>query len=131
MRSSLSFPRLSFALLALAVVAVLAFANSPAKAASCPAPTFAGGSFSSVTVTKATCGDAAKVLPAFTACRTKTGPSGRCVSKVNGYACIEIRTNGPTSFSSNGKCTRVKTKKVKKKKKKTKYVISFSYTQNL
>ena len=68
----------ALALLALAVSAPSAAARSK----SCTAPAYpAAGSFTSLKVTKATCAKAKKVALAFHKCRTKTGPTGRCVKK--------------------------------------------------
>ena len=89
---------------------------------SCTAPAYpvAGGSFTSLKVTKATCAKARKVALAFYKCRTKTGPTGRCVKKIEGgYACQEVRTSTPADISARVTC--------KKKKKK----VTFAYQQTL
>ena len=48
--------------------------------------------------------DGTKVVKSFYTCRTKTGPAGRCVKKVRGYACNEIRTNSPSEFVGKVTC---------------------------
>ena len=106
----------ALALLALAVSAPSAAAESK----SCTAPAYpAAGSFTSLKVTKATCAKAKKVALAFHKCRTKTGPTGRCVSRVQGYACMEVRTSTPADISARVTC--------KKKKRK----VTFAYQQTL
>lgn len=105
---------LALALLALAVSAPSAAAKS------CTAPAYpAAGSFTSLKVTKATCAKARKVALGFYKCRTKTGPTGRCVSRVQGYACQEVRTSTPADISARVTC--------KKKKRK----VTFGYQQTL
>ena len=61
-------------------------------------------SVTSLKVTHLRCGRGIAVVRAFHSCRLANGPSGRCVRLVNGYACGEIRTNGPTQFSSTVTC---------------------------
>lgn len=61
-------------------------------------------SVTSLKVTHLRCGRGIAVVRAFHACRLANGPSGRCVRLVNGYACGEIRTNGPTQFSATATC---------------------------
>lgn len=61
-------------------------------------------SVTSLKVLHVTCDRGIAVVRAFHACRLKNGPSGRCVRLVKGYACGEIRTNGPTQFSATATC---------------------------
>lgn len=61
-------------------------------------------SVTSLKVTHLRCGRGISVVRAFHACRLANGPSGRCVRLVRGYACGEIRTNGPTQFSATATC---------------------------
>ena len=49
-----------------------------------------------------TCAKGTKVATDFHACRTKTGPAGRCVRKVSGYACREQRTTVGTEIEREG-----------------------------
>jgi hypothetical protein len=79
------------------------------------------GSFTSLKVTKTTCGKGAKLATAFHACRTKTGPTGRCVRLVKGYACREQRTIVGPTIDAKVSCA-----KGKKKKRK---LVSFGYQQ--
>ena len=105
-------------ILALLALAVLAPGASAAK--SCTAPAYPGGmgTFSSLKVAKVSCATGKKVTLSYHACRTKTGPAGRCVGKVRGYACREQRTTVATEISAKVQCQKGKKKKV-----------SFSYTQ--
>lgn len=61
-------------------------------------------SVTSLKVTHLRCGRGISVVRAFHACRLANGPSGRCVRLVRGYACQEIRTNGPTQFTATATC---------------------------
>lgn len=61
-------------------------------------------SVTSLKVTHLRCGRGISVVRAFHACRLANGPSGRCVRLVRGYACAEIRSNGPTQFSATATC---------------------------
>jgi hypothetical protein len=62
----------------------------------------------SLTVTKTTCKTGIDVVKAYQACRLKNGVSGRCVKKVKGYACREVRSSGPTEFTATATCTKKK-----------------------
>ncbi len=73
----------------------------------------------SLTVLKTTCSSGIAVVKAYHACRTATGVSGRCVKKVKGYACREVRTNGPAEFSASVTCA------------KGKAVVKHAYRQSL
>ncbi len=100
---------------ALALAAVLAVPTA-AHAARRPAPrprtcdvaplagTLGTTTVTSLKVTGVRCDAGVRVVRAFTACRLANGPSGRCVRLVNGYACGELRSNGPTSFSATATC---------------------------
>lgn len=61
-------------------------------------------SVTSLRVLHLRCGRGISVVRAFHSCRLANGPSGRCVRLVKGYACGEIRRNGPTQFSSTVTC---------------------------
>ena len=61
-------------------------------------------SVTSLKVLHVRCGRAIPVVRAFHSCRLANGPSGRCVRLVRGYACGEIRSNGPTQFTSTTTC---------------------------
>jgi hypothetical protein len=91
---------------------------STADAKTCEAPTYpvAGGTYSGLTAKK--CKKATAVVKKFYACRTKTGPTGRCVSLVKGFACREERTTEPTgAISAKVDCSKNKLK------------VSFRYSQ--
>ncbi len=75
----------------------------------------------SLSVSKTTCSEGYKLVTAYYNCRIKNGVSGRCVSKVRGFACNELRTTGPAEFTARVTCT--------KTKKKSKQTIKHSYTQ--
>jgi hypothetical protein len=106
-------------LIVAAVLAAVAFTAAPASAATCTPPAYPGnGSITSLSVTKVSCTTGKKVALAYYKCRTKTGPTGRCVSKVLGYACIEQRTT--TAAGINAKVT------CKNKKKR----VVHAYQQN-
>jgi hypothetical protein len=61
-------------------------------------------SVTSLKVSHLRCGRAIPVVRAFHACRLANGPSGRCVRLVRGYACGEVRSNGPTELTSTATC---------------------------
>ena len=56
-------------------------------------------------MTKVSCSTGKSVALAFHKCRTKTGISGRCVSKVKGYACRETRQTIATEIDGKVTCT--------------------------
>ena len=62
----------------------------------------------SLSVKKTTCKTGIAVVKAYHRCRTAKGVSGRCVKKVQGYACREQRTTGPTEFSATVTCVKGK-----------------------
>jgi hypothetical protein len=104
------------------VLALLALAvGAPSAAAkSCTAPAYPDeGSFTSLKATKVTCAKAKTVALGHYRCRTKTGPAGRCVSRVEGFACAEVRTSMPGEISARVTC--------KKKKRK----VSFGFRQTV
>lgn len=104
-------------LIVAAVLAAFALAATPASAAKCKPPAYPGnGAISSLTVAKVSCTTGKKVALAFYKCRTKTGPTGRCVSKVLGYGCIEQRTTTPAGIDAKVTC--------KNKKKRVVHVYS-------
>lgn len=107
--------RLIFAL-ALAALLV-AVAVSPAGASSSPKPTKctpprtfpeAGGTFTSLAATGATCKAATSVATAFAKCQAANGKGGRCVKKVSGYACQEQATTVGTTRTSKARCVKRK-----------------------
>jgi hypothetical protein len=95
----------------LVLLGLLAVLPSSAHAATCALPKYSGdGEYTSLKVTHVSCADGTKVAKSFTACRTKTGPAGRCVKKVRGYACNEIRTNSPAEIVGKVTCRNGKRK---------------------
>ena len=93
---------------------------STAHAKSCDAPAYpvAGGTYSGLTAKKTTCKKATAVVKKYYKCRTATGPTGRCVTLVKGFACREDRTADPAGgISAKVACSKNKLK------------VSFGYTQ--
>jgi hypothetical protein len=89
----------------LLLLGLLVVLPSTAHAATCALPKYPGdGEYTSLKVTHVSCADGTKVVKSFSTCRTKTGPAGRCVKKVRGYACNEIRTSSPSEFVSKVTC---------------------------
>ena len=87
----------------LLLLGLLAVLPSTAHAAKCTLPKYPGtGEYTSLKVTHVSCADGTKVVKSFYTCRTKTGPSGRCVKKVRGYACRETRTNDADGVHRQG-----------------------------
>jgi hypothetical protein len=81
-------------LLALTAGFLLALPAAPVQATTCAAPAYPAtdGSFHpEVTAKHLSCAKAAKVMLKHYKCRTETGPMGRCVHKVKGFACLEER----------------------------------------
>lgn len=108
--SALVRPRIALvaALAALTFAAVAAFAGAPAaQAASCHTPKYPGqGYFTSLDVTKVSCGTGSKVAVAYYKCRIKKGKAARCTSKVLGYSCKETkRVRIPTELDARVSCT--------------------------
>lgn len=83
------------------------------------ATTLGPTSVTALSVTKTTCKNGIAVVKAFHACRLKNGVSGRCVKKVKGYACREVRTNGPSQFTATVTCSKGKAR------------VKHAYTQSL
>jgi hypothetical protein len=98
----------------LLLLGLLAVLPSTASAAKCTPPKYpSSGEYTSLKVTHVSCADGTKVVKSFYTCRTKTGPSGRCVKKVRGYACRETRTaTTQTEFVGTATCTNGKKKVV-------------------
>lgn len=95
------------ALLAVSVTSAHAARRTPRSRTCDVAPlagTLGSTTVTSLRVTGVRCGTGVEVVRAFTACRLKNGPSGRCVRLVRRFACGEIRSNGPTSFSATVTC---------------------------
>ena len=98
-------------LLFLGLLAVLPSSAHAATKCAVPAYPSADGEYTSVKVTKVTCAEGLKVVKAFYTCRTKHGASGRCVSKVRGYACREMRSiTTPGEFTGKATCSKGKRK---------------------
>jgi hypothetical protein len=109
---------LSFALaLAAASGFVTSAHGAPASAAppahfarACAAPAYPGsGYFTSLRVSKASCGTGQKVARAHYQCRRAHGVSGRCDRAVLGYNCKEYRPASariPTQYSARVTCKR-------------------------
>lgn len=113
-------------LLAAGAAAAIAPAAAPAASTkTCPIPPVESypypgpnGSWTRFKATRASCATSYRVATAFQRCRLKNGVSGRCVKKVaDGWACGEIRSNGPTSFGSTVTC------------RKGRAIVRHSYTQ--
>ena len=84
---------------------VVASAPSVASAATCKPPAYPGsGYFTSLKVTKVSCATGKSVALAFHKCRTKTGVTGRCVSRVKGYSCRESRQAIATEIDGTVTC---------------------------
>lgn len=104
------------AVLAVVTIGLVALAAaSPATAASVKkcdvstvATTLGPTRVTSLSVTKTTCSGGIAVVKAYHVCRTAKGISGRCVKKVKGYACREVRTTGPAEFSASVTCVKGK-----------------------
>jgi hypothetical protein len=78
---------------------------APAQAATCKAPKYPGeGYFTSLTATEVSCSTASKFVVKYYKCRTKTGPAGRCVKRVDGYSCTETRQSIPTEINGRVTC---------------------------
>jgi len=95
-----------------AIPSPVAAAPTAAAAATCDvskvATTLGPTEVTSVKATKVKCKDAIKLVKAFHTCRMANGPSGRCVKKVQGYACAEIRNGPPTGYSAKVTCRKGK-----------------------
>ncbi len=75
-------------------------ACTPAPAAPQPGITIAG-----VRVASMGCALGKTVTVEYTKCRLANGATGRCVKKVRGFACFEIRRNNPDgSFAASVTC---------------------------
>ena len=92
-------------LIVAAALAAVALTAAPASAAKCTPPAYPGnGTITSLSVTKVSCTTGGKVAVAFYNCRMKNGPAGRCVKKVLGYACVEVRTTTPAGINGRVTC---------------------------
>jgi hypothetical protein len=121
MHDAVSPKYLKLALASIAFAACLTFTHGEARAATtCTPPAYpSSGSFTSLKVTKANCSKAKVIATGFHSCRTKTGPSGRCVKKVSGFACQEKRTSTPANITGSVTC------------KRKKVVVKIAYAQTL
>jgi hypothetical protein len=83
-------------------------ASPPAHAArTCSPPKYPGlGYFTSLTVRHVSCSTGKKVALAYYRCRTRSGPAGRCHSRVLGYTCREKRNSIPTEIDARVTCKR-------------------------
>jgi hypothetical protein len=103
--------RLTFAaLLTAAAAAVTGLAGAPtARAATCADGRLPNGNgyFTSLTVTKVSCKTGRRVALGYYKCRIKKGKKARCMNKVMGYSCRELkRTQIPTEINARVSCTR-------------------------
>ena len=90
-------------------LAAALFVAAPASAAKCTPPAYPGnGTITSLSVTKVSCSTGGKVALAYYRCRVKNGPTGRCVKKVQGYACREVRTTTPAGINAKVTCSNKK-----------------------
>ncbi len=72
-----------------------------------PAAPVAGITIAGVRVAKMGCKLGKAVTVDYTKCRLANGASGRCVKKVRGFACFEIRrTNPDGSFAAQVSCSK-------------------------
>jgi hypothetical protein len=100
------------ALLALALPGPATAADETAKVTytSCtpaPAAPVAGITIAGVRVAKMGCVLGKAVTVDYTKCRLANGAAGRCVKKVRGFACFEIRRNNPDgSFAAQVSCAK-------------------------
>ncbi len=86
-------------------VVVLVSGTAAASAATCSPPKYPGsGYFTSLKVTHVSCATGKKVALAYYKCRTKHGRTGRCRSKVLGYACRESRRSIETEIDATVTC---------------------------
>ncbi len=94
-----------------ACVLSLVPAAADAKTTTCKIPsgtedTYGPSYVTSIKATNTTCTRAKALVKAFHKCRLKHGPSGRCATKVSGYACRETRGGIATQFSGKVTCTK-------------------------
>ena len=97
------------ATLALAVLIPAVAAARPAAAAArtCSVPRYPGsGYFTSLTVKRVGCDMGRRVVRAHYRCRTRSGPAGRCHSRVLRYRCSEHRDSIPTEIDARVNCQR-------------------------
>jgi hypothetical protein len=89
-------------------------AAAPARAAPigfaarrCTPPQYPGsGYFTSLRVTRVSCSTGRRVTLAHYHCRVRSGPAGRCHSRVLGYRCVERRQAIKVEFDSIVTCQR-------------------------
>lgn len=88
-----------------ALLASTAHASTAHAAGSCSTPQYPGsGYFTSLKVTKTSCGTGRKIALAWYHCRLKNGVSGKCHSRVLGFSCTEKRVKIPTEFDARVTC---------------------------
>jgi hypothetical protein len=91
----------------LAVGAGGAGAVTARAARSCSPPAYPGsGYFTSLSVRRVSCRTGRRVTLAHYRCRTRSGPAGRCHSRVLGYDCRERRNSIPTEIDARVTCRR-------------------------
>jgi hypothetical protein len=73
----------------------ISFTNCPVAGAT--AYPIAGGSYTAFGASGTSCANAYAVAKAHATCRNAKGPQGRCVTKVLGYSCQEIRENNTSA----------------------------------
>jgi hypothetical protein len=82
-------------------------ASASRTARSCPLPEYPGsGYFTSLSVTRVSCGTGRSLALAHYRCRTQSGPRGRCTRRVRGYTCTERRTSIATEIDGRVTCRR-------------------------
>ncbi|WP_028067415.1 hypothetical protein [Solirubrobacter soli] len=107
-------------IVALTVSAGASASPIASAAKTCTPPKYPGsGYFTSLSVTKVSCATGSKIAKDYYKCRTKTGPKGRCVKKVDGYSCKETRESIATEINARVTC------------KNGSKVVKHSYQQNL
>lgn len=78
------------------------------KEESCTPPPYPAGApsgtFETVKTFGPTCEEANEFVLAYAACRLANGPTGRCVKKVDGFACRESRLNQGPAFEAEVFC---------------------------
>ena len=80
---------------------------APGSARACKVPKYPGsGYFTSLEVTRVDCGTGRKLALAYYRCRTKSGPEGRCRTRVLRYRCSERRVRIPTELNARVTCRR-------------------------
>jgi hypothetical protein len=88
-------------------LAAPALAADASAARTCTTPKYPGsGYFTSLSVSHVSCSTGRSLTLAHYRCRTKTGPKGRCSSRVRGYSCTEKRNSISTEIDGRVTCKR-------------------------